>query len=363
MEEENTPSRRRRSKSATPQTEEERKAKKREYDKAYRAKSANKVKDAQRKRDQRAKMSDSEKESVRKKDREYKSTMRQKLPTSENIEQESEEPVEFHALSMLESEKRMKAVQRKDRTEPEAEFERLQLCIRMRRLRMKRTGKEHLLDNLVAKRGMRDAREIGYLKDFQQRNPRELSDETLWYRFWCKGKEYRTVLRLRLEEMARKFTEKEEKEREEYEKKREEEEKRRKIGFWDYNPGDDCYHWTGDGPSPCSFEEYNGLGEYDLPDMKKILMEMSPEERRKRSEEADREAESYKSWWNDMIEEEKLERKRKAKEKRDQIKAQLNAPIEMPSEASEELSEYEKLREANMKELEELKKASGLFDD
>ena len=62
-----------------------------------------------------------------------------------------------------------------------------------------------------------------------------------------------------------------------------------------------------------------------------------------------------------MMEEDRLERNRKAKEKRDQKKAQLSAPIQMPE--IEEMSEYEKIREANIRELEELKKASGLFDN
>ena len=208
---------------------------------------------------------------------------------------------------------------------------------------------------------MRELREVGFLKAFIERKPRELEDDTLWYSFWCRGKEQRDLLRSKLGDIAKKFTEKEEKERVEYEKKREEEEKRRKIGYWDYNPCDDCYHWTGDGPSPCSFEEYNGLGEFAPPDMKKLLMEMSPEERRKRSEEMDERAEIYKSWWNEMMEEDRLERNRRAKEKRDQKKAQLSVPLEMPEIG--EMSEYEKIREANIRELEELKKASGLFDD
>ena len=351
--EENPQSRRGRSKSATPLSEEEKKARKRAYDRAYRATSENKLKDAQRKREQRAQMSDAEREIMRKKDRESKTTFRKPLPTAQRT------PTEWKEID--DNERKMRILKRENRTEPEAEFERLQLCIRMRKLRANRSGKEHLLENLVAKKGMRAFREFGSLKAFKERKPRALDDETLWYRFWCRGKEQRALVRSRLGDIAKKLTEKEEKEREEYAKKREEEEKRRKIGYWDYNPEDDCYYWTGDGPSPCSFEEYNGLGEYAPDDMKKLLMEMSPEEKRKRKELDDRRDEEYKSWWNEMIEEDRLERNKRAKEKRDQVKDMLSVPIEMPETG--EMSEYEKLREDNIKELEELKKASGLFDD
>lgn len=356
--EDNPPVMRGRSKSAMPLTEEEKKERKRARNHAYRAKSENKLKDAQRKRDQRAQMSEAEKQIVQKKDRDYKTKMRQKLTKEESFNENSDDEPK---PGLHERERRAKALEREQMTEAEAEFDRLQLCIRMRKLRMKRNGKEHLLDNLVAKKGMRQFREFGYLKAFQERSPRALDDETLWYRFWCRGKEQRALLRSRLGDLAKKFTEKEEKERKEYEKKREEEEKRRKIGYWDYNPCDDCYYWTGDGPSPCSFEEYNGLGEYAPVDMRKLLMEMSPEEKRKRKELDDKRDEEYRSWWNEMVEEERLERNRKAKEKRDQIKEQLSTPFELPE--SEEMSEYEKIREANIAELEELKKASGLFDD
>ena len=60
-------------------------------------------------------------------------------------------------------------------------------------------------------------------------------------------------------------------------------------------------------------------------------------------------------------EEQRLERNRLAREKRKELKDKLSKPIEI--EAEPEKSEYELLREKNMKEIEEAKKNSGWFSD
>ena len=75
----------------------------------------------------------------------------------------------------------------------------------MRKVRERRSDNELHLENLLAKNGMRTLRQLGNLKKFQQRNPRELDDETLWYRFWLKGIEYREILRTKLPEVSKLF--------------------------------------------------------------------------------------------------------------------------------------------------------------
>lgn len=368
------PSRKSRSKSATSSAEEDKNAKKRAYNKAYRSSSANKLKDAQRKKEQRAQMSSEEKEKQRQKDRERKAKSKKIQVIDAPKERETSE-----LASWWQKEKKDKAEMRKDRTVAEAEFETLQSCIRKRSQRRKRTDDDHQLENSLARKGMRQCRQIGYIKEFKRRHPREFDDETLWYMFWCKGIEHRNILRSKLPDLVQTFIKREEdekadmererkeleernvKEREEKEKKEKEMEDKRKAGFWDYNQCDDCYYWTGDGPSPISFEEYNGLGEYAPIDLKKYYAEMSPEEREKKRKEDEEWNELQLKWYREQLEEDKQERNRKQKEKRAKLKAELSKPIEMEN-TEEKISEYEQIRLDNLREIEEWKKASGLFN-
>ena len=319
---------------------------------------AKRVKDAARKRDKNANMSMEEKEMVRKKDRERKALLSKSC-------KDSEKGKEKHKIEI--------AALRNKYTNAEKEFERLKLCLRMRKVRERRSDNELHLENLLAKNGMRTLRQLGNLKKFQQRNPRELDDETLWYRFWLKGIEYKEILRTKLPEVSKLFIEesrprliqsdsqKEQSEQKllQIEKEKQEREQERRDGIWEYNPEDDCYYWTGDGPSPCSFDEYNGLREFAPPDRRKVIQERTPEEWEEIRKYDEFQSECYKSWFNEMAEQERQERNRNQRERRAKIKEKLRSPINLPET---ELSEYEKLREKNMKEIEEFKKASGLFE-
>ena len=60
-----------------------------------------------------------------------------------------------------------------------------------------------------------------------------------------------------------------------------------------------------------------------------------------------------------MTEEKRQDQNRYQRERRAKIKEKLSLPLELPET---ELSDYEKLREKNLKEIEEFKQASGLFD-
>ena len=306
---------------------------------------ARRVKDAKRKRDKRANLSLDEQELVRKKDRERKA-LSKTFPSVKN-------------QSDREKHRSLMAAKREKRSCAEKEFDMLELCIRVRKLRDKRSEEEYQLENLIAKEGMSSFRQLGNLREYQKRNPRTLDDESLWYRFWMKGIEYRKILRIKNPWICEKFEEKDKEINRRILKGIEEEKQKRKEGIWDYNPEDDCYHWTGEEPPPCSFEEYNGLGEFAPPDMRKVMMERTPEELEEIRKEDEYQSESYKRWLDEMTEEKRQDQNRYQRERRAKIKEKLSLPLELPET---ELSDYEKLREKNLKEIEEFKQASGLFD-
>ena len=64
----------------------------------------------------------------------------------------------------------------------------------------------------------------------------------------------------------------------------------------------------------------------------------------------------------EMIQEKREEARKANKKYRDKKKAKLLEPIEMPKNKGGK-SEYLLLQESNIKEFEEIKKMSGLFDD
>ena len=59
---------------------------------------------------------------------------------------------------------------RKNRSPADHEYEKIYNLLCMRKKRMNQSGKEHLLSNLKARKGMRLINEKGFLKPFKQRN-------------------------------------------------------------------------------------------------------------------------------------------------------------------------------------------------
>ena len=333
-----------------PLTDDARKERKRIYNLKQRSdpekEHARRVKDAETKRVKTENMSLEEREMVRAKDRERKAL-------SKNISKKDKSD------SDRENQRVKMAAIREKHSYAEKEFEILEMCIRVRKLRGKRDEEQYLLENLIAKEGMTSFRQLGTLREYQRRKPRDLDDETLWYRFWMKGIEYRKILRIKIPWICDTFEEKEKQSLEKEAKNKEVEEQKRREGIWDYNPTDDCYYWTGDGPPPCSFEEYNGLGEFAPPDMRKLLMERTPEELEEIRKQDEYQSECYRKWFTELSEEKRQEKNRYQRERRAKMKEKLASPIDIPDT---ELSDYEKLREKNLKEIEEFKLASGLFD-
>ena len=91
----------------------------------------------------------------------------------------------------------------------EIEYEQIYNLLKQRKSRQSRDGKAHLLDNLKAKKGMRDLKEIGRVFAFMERGKREKDEEVLWWNFWIKGKQFKDILTKKQPEIAAKMLEKE----------------------------------------------------------------------------------------------------------------------------------------------------------
>ena len=94
-------------------------------------------------------------------------------------------------------------------TAAEIEYEQVYNLLKQRKSRQSRDGKAHLLDNLKAKKGMRDLKEIGRVFAFMERGKREKDEEVLWWNFWIKGKQFKDILTNKQPEIAAKMLEKE----------------------------------------------------------------------------------------------------------------------------------------------------------
>ena len=114
---------------------------------------------------------------------------------------------------------------------------------------------------------------------------------------------------------------------------------------------DDDYHWSGEGPQPKETMD----PEYWTADLQKMNPEVTEEDERRWKEQEER-------WLREKIEERRKENNAYMKKYREKKKAELLEPIEMPDDNGGK-SEYLLLQEKNIKEFEERKKMSGLFDD
>ena len=239
-------------------------------------------------------------------------------------------------------------------TAAEHEYEKIYNLLCMRKKREKQTGKEHLLSNLKAKKGMRLIDEKGYLMPFQERSKRETDEVELWFAYCVRSVENEDVLREKNPLMASKVDEivaEELKKRDERRKKRDQEEKereekereRRKEGYWDYNVVMDMYEWVGDNPpspgniNPDEREQTPPLYAYKSEEEYRELLRQSDEQERE---------------W------ERQERNAYARKRYHMRKKLLKTPIELP-DIGEELSEYEKIREMNIKLRNEMMKEAA----
>ena len=192
----------------------------------------------------------------------------------------------------------------------------------MRRKREQMSGKEHLIENLLAKKGMRLLKSKGSHKNFSRRNSREnivKGDELFeWKLFMQKSSGHREKLSMNRPDIVSKLNEMNRIESEKKQKREEEQSNQE----WEYHGESGEWKWTGefdpvhipDDPfPPLTEEEYKQCKEAD----KKMMEEMA----------------QYKK------KEQKEQRQKKEKERRDAMKV----PIDPLPER--QLCEYEKIRE------------------
>ena len=300
-------------------------------------------------------MDEDEKEFVRDKDRKRKEKLTNMDPYTESKRYYLKNEREFNRL--------YKVRMRGNRSEEEIEFDRIDLLIRMRKHRQHRNGKDHLLENLKAKQGMRLLREKGRLKKHLWRNSYEIDydvEKWLWFHYYNRSPKNREILARKNPDVYNLIVENKERERKLDEEKRQKEKELDEAGRWVYCPANDGYYWS-NGEMKWDYEYDLGTDANDAFPCHE--MTASDEERcNKQLEEwTEQEIEQQRKERKKQQEEQRLERNRLAREKRKELKDKLSNPIEIDAET--EMSEYELLREKNIRELEEAKKNSGWFSD
>ena len=316
------------------QKDRERKAKKRSEQSAS-EKDTERQKNKERMADKRSQMTPYEKEIVKAKDRERKGDKTE--AESNTIHQRD---FRRHYDTKL--------------RDPSSEFQVINSLLCMRELRKSRTDEKHMKDNMEAKKGMQLVREEGFSKSFSYRTFRDIDELQIWIGFYSRGTSYKDILKEKKPEVAYQVSEIVDSRRRKYaevESKRKEE---RDKGFWEYDPINEDLYWTGvnppgpDNPKPRDRDPEFDAHWGDIDDV------MSPEEWDK----------LYSKWYSEMEadrkKEIKEERNRVAREKYQKQREELQKPIEVPEF---ELSEYEKIREQNIRDCKEALRAAGLLKD
>ena len=315
--------------------------------------------DKDSKKTKRANMTEDEKEEKRKKDREDKAKKRAEKKKKDNEEKEEKERERWKERNLyLKNEKEHNREYKKrkaaEMSEEEAEFVRIEKMIRMKKLRANLTEEEKETDKLNAKKGMEDLKELGRLKVFQNRDTSYASktEEDIWRIFFHMSFNHRKVLEDKKPEVAEAIKKKkEEEQKRQDERNRQHDEVMQELAPPGFIWRDDDYHWSGEGPQPKETMDE----EFWTADLQKMNPEVTEEDERRSKEQEER-------WLREEIQE-KMEQARKENKKyRDKKKAKLLEPIEIPENKGEK-SEYLLLQENNIKEFEERKKMSGLFDD
>ena len=306
-------------------------------------------KDAQRKKKERYNRSDEtsydehEKDVERKKDERSRRTV-EKMEKDRLIDKERKSEIRANLENDKEEEyaywDRIRTKRDRDaRTEEEKDYDRIIEKHRKREHRNHRNGKEHLFQNLKAKKGMKVLKEEGRLNEFVKRGTRNRSKMSDWEIFLKRGEKHSEKLKEHMPDLVEKLNQKirdaKEKERE-HEQKRQE---KRREGEWDYNPEMDSWYWTGENEPYIDSFCYSPPTEED----KKLAREAKA-----------REMESF-------LQQKKEEQREKRKLKEIERKEAMARPINPLPER--ELCDYEKLRDRNVKEREEAMAKCKFFDD
>ena len=308
----------------------------------------------------------------RKKDKERKSKKRKEIKLKAQMEKERKDKewdAEFYRDASIK--------RRSEMSDVKHEYERITQLLRNRKERAERNGKKHLLDNLKAKKGMQIFKEEGRIKKFDQRLYYKRTELSIWREYREIGPAYKEWLEIKNPEISKIFDnvdeklnkeiedDKQKKKEEEEQKKKEEEENSKKKeqdnesdsdepdGYWGVQHGD--WHWYGEGDPPPADQDW-------------------PEELTKDANERYKDIRiHYEGLLQNLLEERREEAQKKKEEtimKRRECqkryykkkkKALQEDRVEMPELG--EKSAYLLLQEKNIEELEQRKKASGLFDD
>ena len=338
-------------------------------------------------------MTEEEKEEVKEKDRIRKKTMREKKIQEKVLDlRRRKEQGEFKCKGEYraawdkrntkwgqygENEKKInmwhKRKMRAQRSPMYEEFDRIENILTQRRIREARDGKDHLLDNLDSKQGMRALREYGPIKPFMRRASRDKDEEVLWRGFWDRGESFQKVLLLEFPTLASKFKEKDKeaqiKVKEANKKAKEKEKKERELdaaGRWIWENED--YFWSipDENGHMKSLSQY----EYELEANKPKLTPEEEDEKRKKEEEKrkrikeerERENEEMERWYELRGKEKNEELARKQRERREKKKKELLKPIKLPVK-NKEKGDYEKARDKAILERHNAMKESGMFED
>ena len=356
----------------------------------------------------RMKMSEEKKNEKREKDRKYVARKRELQRMEEEkkgiIRKGPKKKEESYKWNEEEKNRDYKRKKRANRTEEEVEFDRIENVLAVRKHRASRTGKQCLLDRMKQQQSSRDFIEFGRLRPYKERinggrGYKNRDEHNLWQKYINTKKENLNLLEEKKPEIVSKVRKKEKENLEEYEARRkakeEEEKKRWEEGYWEYQADVDDYIWVGKGPQPPDpyaheWELTNPYTEDDL-DWK----EWKKNEKELLEKEARDYEETYKEWAREDKERKKARKAEADKKHYWKKKKQLSEAIETKEtkEAEErrraknaeagrkhyrktmtqlseaidipdyEKSDYELLRDKNIQDFEDMKKASGLFKE
>ena len=291
----------------------------------------------------RTQLTEDERVELRAKDRERKARKKKEVKEAQKASEEDKKP--YYVENEKEFNKMYKRKLRAERSEEEKMFEDIELLIRRRKERNERPEDIYLKDNLNAKAGMEEFRKFGRLMKHQERMFRSEGEMAIWRIYWNMGESYQTILKKMKPDIVKKLEEltlqAKGVARKDHKQKAN---KNDDSDGWGVKDGD--WAWIGEGEPPDEgfYHEWN-LDEDELAKLKEW-------------------EEQQVQWLRESLAEERI-KKRKAnneymKNYRRKKYNDLQKPIELPDV---EPSDYEILRENNLKALEEAKKKSGLFDD
>ena len=229
---------------------------------------------------------------------------------------------------------------RERKTNEETEYEMICQKHKKREARALQSGKEHLIQNLKAKKGMKKFKEKGRVVDFQKRSANNETEMSDFKNFKRKGNTYSEFLDAAKPDIVERLNEEIREEKERERKRKEEESKKEKEGHWTFNGESGEYFWAGN-----TDPEFGDTFSYSPP---------NEEERNITRKAEQKELESY-------FEERKKKQNKKKKQKAEENRKAMAMPIDPLPE--HELCAYEKLRENIIQEREKAMVECGFFED